>query len=112
MDCKKLYAEIIPGARATVNVDLTVDGKPLDLSSYVALRAIFCNCAGDRIVVNIPLPAVPELGSLTFDILPTDTEKFDKKSVNFDIEGDTLTVVKDLVVPINDKIKLTPRNCP
>ncbi len=113
MECKPLYAEIIPGAKATVNIDLTDgEGKPLDLSTYTAIRAVFCNCAGTRIIVTVPLPTEPILGSLTFDIPSTDTALFDKKSVNFDLEFDAGASVNDLIVPINDKIKLTPRNCP
>lgn len=112
MECKPQYAEIIPGAKATVNVDLTTEGKPLDLTTYTAIRAIFCNCKGERIEVTVPLPTQPLLGSLSFDILSTDTYKFDKKSVNFDLEFDAGASVNDLIVPINDKIILTPRNCP
>ena len=92
-------AVVTPGSKATFWVDLVDEsmGRPVDLTQFTSGKAVFCNCEGDKVEINVLVTGnEAKCGSVLIEIPSSQTEKFDQQSKDFDFEfndGTDTTVI-------------------
>lgn len=111
-DCIQDRARIIPGSKADFTIYLVDEaGRPVSLSPYTSGNLVFCNCEGVRTVIALTVPGSnPDKGQLDVTVTAVQSADADKKWVNADVE--LSDGVDTLVVPLNNKFEIIPRNCP
>lgn len=111
-DCIQDRARIIPGSKAEFTIYLVDEaGRPVSLSPYTGGKLVFCNCDGVRTEITLTVPGLnPDKGQLDVTVTAVQSANADKKWANADVE--LTDGVDTLVVPLNNKFEIIPRNCP
>lgn len=112
-NCKPGYAQIVVGSKAEFDLELTADGRPVDLTPYTGGNLVFLNTLGVRTVIALDIPgATPQNGIVAVVVSAIQAADADSQWVNADVELTAPSPADSRVIPIYNKFEIIKRNAP